>query len=56
MDMATMQRIYDNETPQPDDETCDVCGKCWSDDAGFDLPDGRVVCRGCYDKLKEDAE
>jgi len=54
MDMATMQKRYDNQTPPPDPELCGMCGKCWSDDAGFDLADGLVVCRGCWDKQKEE--
>jgi len=54
MDMATMQWIYDNETTPPDPESCGMCGKCWSDDAGFVLDGGRVVCRACYDKIKEE--
>lgn len=64
MDMATMQKRYDNETPPPDDETCDICGRCWSHDAGYQLG-GLMLCGDCYEsrlienevlKQQEDSE
>lgn len=47
-----MQRKYDNMTPDPDPELCDVCGKCWSREEGFLLADGRIVCQECHNKIK----
>ena len=51
-----MQRIYDNETPPPDPELCNICGKCWSTEEGYILPDGRMVCRACWEKQQENTE
>jgi hypothetical protein len=48
MDMATMQKRYDNQTPPPDPESCGMCGKCWSHDEGYPLG-GLVLCGDCYE-------